>query len=84
MRRRFANTSALDSPFGRLVAAVEAFLASTDDTYLAELDDWVSACLALLATIHTRLDETGVSVDIFYRSVRTRASQRNCRSSHAG
>lgn len=73
MRRRFANTSALDSPFGRLVAVVEAFLASNDDTYLAELDACVSDCQALLETIHTRLEETGVSVDLFYRSERTRA-----------
>jgi site-specific recombinase len=73
MRRRFSNTSALDSPFGRLVAAVEVFLASTDETYLAELRSCVADCQALLATIHERLEETGVSVDLFYRSERTRA-----------
>ncbi len=34
---------------------------------------WCDDCLALLATVHTRLTETGVSVDLFYRTERTRA-----------
>ncbi len=38
LRSRFANTSAIASPFGRLVSVVEAFLATPDETYGAELD----------------------------------------------
>ncbi|MCU0768520.1 MAG: site-specific recombinase [Burkholderiaceae bacterium] len=73
MRRRFADSSALDSPFGRLVAAVEAFLAARDETARSELDHTVDESLALLATVHARHVETGVSVDLFYRTDRTRA-----------
>ncbi len=73
MRRRFADSSALDSPFGRLVAAVEAFLAARDETSRSELDHVVDESLALLATLHAKLTETGVSVDLFYLSERTRA-----------
>lgn len=73
LRSRFANTSAMASPFGRLVAAVEAFIASPDDTYSPELKTVVTDCLALLDTLHDSLATTGVSVDLFYRSERTRA-----------
>ena len=73
MRRRFADSSALDSPFGRLVAAVEAFLAARDETSRNELEHVVDESLALLATLHAKLTETGVSVDLFYLSERTRA-----------
>jgi site-specific recombinase len=73
MRRRFADSSALDSPFGQLVAAVEAFLAARDDTSRSELEHVVDESLTLLATLHAKLTETGVSVDLFYRSERTRA-----------
>ena len=55
MRRRFADSSALQSPFGQLVGAVEAFLASRDPVSRDELTSVVDDCLALLATVHTRL-----------------------------
>ena len=38
-----------------------------------ELTSVVDDCLALLATVHTRLTETGASVDLFHRTERTRA-----------
>jgi site-specific recombinase len=73
MRRRFADSSALDSPFGRLVAAVESFLATPDQVARDELKQTVLDCRALLDTVHARHTETGVSVDLFYRTERTRA-----------
>lgn len=80
MRRRFADTSALTSPFGRLVAAVEAFLAARDDVSRAELAQTVDDCIALLATVHARHEETGVSVDLIYRGDRTRAQLQRVRA----
>jgi site-specific recombinase len=73
LRRRFANTSAIASPFGRLVAAVEAFIATPDETYGAELNAVVADCIALLETLPDQFAATGVSVDLFYRAERTRA-----------
>ncbi|MGH6623742.1 MAG: site-specific recombinase [Burkholderiaceae bacterium] len=73
LRRRFANTSAMASPFGRLVAAVEAFIATPDETYGAELNTVVAECIVLLETLPEQLAATGVSVDLFYRAERTRA-----------
>lgn len=73
MRRRFADPSALTSPFGQLVAAVEAFLAARDSVSRAELEQTIDDCVALLSTVHARHEETGVSVDLIYRGDRTRA-----------
>jgi len=73
MRRRFADSSALDSPFGRLVGAVEAYLAARDAVARDELQQVVRDCRQLLDTVHARHTETGVSVDLFYRTERTRA-----------
>jgi site-specific recombinase len=73
MRRRFADSSALDSPFGRLVAAVESFLAARDPVSRDELKQVALDCRTLLDTVHARHTETGVSVDLFYRTERTRA-----------
>ena len=73
MRRRFADSSALDSPFGKLVAAVEAYLASPDAVSRDELQQVALDCRQLLDTVHARHGETGVSVDLFYRTERTRA-----------
>jgi site-specific recombinase len=73
MRRRFADTSALASPFGKLVSAVEAFLAARDSVAQDELAAVIRDCQGLLGTVHARHSETGVSVDLFYRSERTRA-----------
>jgi len=73
MRRRFADSSALDSPFGRLVSAVEAFIAARDPVASDELAEVVRNCRRLLDTVHARHTETGVSVDLFYRTERTRA-----------
>jgi site-specific recombinase len=73
MRRRFADSSALDSPFGKLVGAVEAYLASPDPVSREELQQVALDCRQLLDTVHARHGETGVSVDLFYRTERTRA-----------
>jgi site-specific recombinase len=73
MRRRFADSSALDSPFGKLVSAVEAFLAAPDAVSSDELKQVTLDCRQLLDTVHARHAETGVSVDLFYRTERTRA-----------
>jgi site-specific recombinase len=73
VRSRFSDQSALTSPFGRLVAAVEAFLASPDATYRTELEATIGDCEALLQTLEAHFDESGVSVDLVYRGERTRA-----------
>jgi site-specific recombinase len=73
MRQRFTESSATASPFGRLVAAVEAFLATPDETYRSELLSTVDDCEQLLDTLNSNFDQCGVSVDLVYRSERTRA-----------
>lgn len=72
-RRRLKDQSATRSPFGHLVAAVEAFLASPDATYQSELNTVVADCEKLLGTLEAHFDEEGVSVDLVYRGERTRA-----------
>ncbi len=79
IRRRFTEQSALTSPFGALVAAVEAFIAAPGAGRHAELAATIERCEALLATLESHFDEAGVSVDLVYRGERTRAELRNLR-----
>jgi site-specific recombinase len=73
VRRRVSDHSALTSPFGRLVAAAEAFLATPDATAHAELTATIEESERLLQTLESHFDEAGVSVDLVYRAERTRA-----------
>ena len=72
VRRRLSDHSALSSPFGRLVGAVETFVASPDARRQRELDATIDDCHELLSTLESHFDEAGVSVDLVYRGERTR------------
>jgi site-specific recombinase len=72
VRRRLSDHSALTSPFGRLVGAVEAFVASPVARQQMELDATIDDCHALISTLESHFDEAGVSVDLVYRGERTR------------
>jgi len=73
VRRRLSDHSALTSPFGQLVGAVEAFIASADAPRQAELNATIEQCERLLGTLESHFDVAGVSVDLVYRGERTRA-----------
>jgi site-specific recombinase len=73
VRRRFNEQSALTSPFGRLVGAVETFIVAPDGSAQADLDATIDDCARLLGTLESHFDEAGVSVDLVYRAERTRA-----------
>ena len=79
VRRRFSDQSAITSPFGRLVAAVETFIAIPDAGQQSALDSTVDDCQKLLSTLEAHFDATGVSVDLVYRSERTRAQLQKLR-----
>jgi site-specific recombinase len=79
VRRRFSDQSAITSPFGRLVAAVETFIANPDAGQQSALDSTVDDCQKLLSTLEAHFDATGVSVDLVYRSERTRAQLQKLR-----
>ena len=72
VRRRFSNQTAIASPFGRLVGAVDMFVAAPDAGQ-PSLNRTIDDCLKLLATLESHFDEAGVSVDLVYRGERTRA-----------
>jgi len=72
IRRRFTDQSALASPFGRLVGAVEAFVAAPDARLQAALGETIEQCERLLGTLESHFDEAGVSVELVYRGERTR------------
>src|SRR5512137_1625558 len=73
VRRRFSDQSAITSPFGRLVGAVETFIAAPEAAPQSALDATVDDCQQLLSTLEAHFDEAGVSVDLVYRGERTRA-----------
>ncbi|MGZ8272407.1 MAG: hypothetical protein ACXWUM_00740, partial [Burkholderiaceae bacterium] len=79
VRRRFSDQSAITSPFGRLVGAVEMFLASPDAVRQSALNGTVDDCQKLLATLEAHFDAAGVSVDLVYRGERTRAQLQKLR-----
>ena len=73
VRRRLSDQTAITSPFGRLVGAVETFIAEPGAAQQSPLDRTIDDCLKLLATLESHFDDAGVSVDLVYRSERTRA-----------
>jgi site-specific recombinase len=79
VRRRFSDQSALTSPFGRLVGAVETFIESPEAGQQAALNRTVDDCQKLLSTLEAHFDEAGVSVDLVYRGERTRAQLQKLR-----
>jgi site-specific recombinase len=79
VRRRFSNQSAVTSPFGQLVGAVEAFIAAPDAGRQSALNRTIDDCQKLLATLEAHFDEAGVSVDLVYRGERTRAQLQKLR-----
>ncbi len=79
VRRRLSDHNALTSPFGHLVSAVEAFIASADARLQAELNATLDQCESLLGTLESHFDAAGVSVDLVYRGERTRAQLKKLR-----
>ena len=79
VRRRFTDHSAITSPFGRLVSAVETFIEAPGAERQAALGFIVDRCEALLGTLESHFDEAGVSVDLVYRGERTRAELQKLR-----
>jgi site-specific recombinase len=73
VRRRFSDHNAITSPFGRLVGAVEIFIAAPDAGRQTQLNRTLDDCQKLLATLESNFDEAGVSVDLVYRGERARA-----------